>query len=78
MDGRKLKILKLNNNEIIGPVPAGIGGFYNLVELDLSNNKLTGSLPSALGDLISLQSLKLNSNKIQSVSYTHLTLPTKA
>jgi len=64
-DGKKLKSLRLNNNQIKGPLPDGIGRLYNLEELDFSFNELTGSIPSTFGDLKLLQTLKLNTNVLQ-------------
>jgi len=64
-DGKMLKILKLNNNQIRGQIPAGIGKLWNLVEFDISVNHLTGSLPSEVQDMVTLQTLKLNSNELQ-------------
>ncbi|KAM0043032.1 putative non-specific serine/threonine protein kinase [Helianthus debilis subsp. tardiflorus] len=47
----------LQNNNISGQIPAGIGHLKKLQTLDLSNNKLTGHVPESLSLLTSLQYL---------------------
>jgi len=65
LNGKELKYLKFNNNQIRGQIPDGIGKLENLVEFDISENKITGSLPLSLLSLPVLETLKLSSNKIQ-------------
>ena len=56
--------LDLYNNELTGPIPAGLGDLTNLQTLRLHNNQLTGPIPAELGDLTNLQSLTLGSNQL--------------
>ncbi|KAK1389689.1 hypothetical protein POM88_017867 [Heracleum sosnowskyi] len=64
----------LQNNNITGGIPPGLGNLRNLQTLDLSNNKLSGSIPESLGLLNNLQYLRLNNNTLSgAIPLTRLT-----
>ena len=52
--------LKLDNNNLRGPVPRELAGLIHLTELDLFNNYLSGSIPPELGNLTRLTLLDLS------------------
>ncbi|XP_058094793.1 MDIS1-interacting receptor like kinase 2-like [Magnolia sinica] len=54
--------LDLNNNTLLGTIPADIGTLSKLTFLNLSMNKLSGPIPSQLGDLINLNELAMSHN----------------
>ncbi|XP_058072187.1 MDIS1-interacting receptor like kinase 2-like [Magnolia sinica] len=56
--------LDLNNNTLLGTIPADIGTLPKLTFLNLSMNKLSGPIPSQLGNLIKLTVLNLSRNEI--------------
>ena len=56
--------LRLENNGLIGEIPAELGGLANLEELSLWGNALTGEIPAELGDLTNLIALRLYSNSL--------------
>ena len=56
--------LRLYRNNLVGPIPPGLGGLSNLKTLDLSFNGLTGPIPSDLGKLSGLSSLDLSFNRL--------------
>ena len=57
----------LNNNNLKGILPAGIGELNGLKNLSLGNNQISGSLPESLGDLKNLESLNLRNNQISGI-----------
>ena len=63
-------LLDLRNNQLTGPIPAGIGGMKlftkpcSSARIDLSHNQLSGELPAGFGDLTSLTALILNANQL--------------
>ena len=59
-----ITVLNLNDNELTGSIPAGLGQLSFLTFLRLSNNQLTGSIPAELGQLSLLTYLALYSNKL--------------
>jgi len=54
----------LNDNQLTGSIPSGIGNLNNLERLYLNFNFLTGEIPSELGNLIHLEQLWLNNNQL--------------
>lgn len=44
-------------NNLVGPIPAQLGGLKSLVTLDLYHNNLTGPIPSSLSTLSNLRFL---------------------
>lgn len=56
--------LDLDNNQLIGTIPAELGNLANLQILYLYNNQLSGSISSALGSLVNLQQLYLYNNQL--------------
>ncbi|XP_078177531.1 receptor kinase-like protein Xa21 [Carex rostrata] len=59
-----LNYLALDNNQIDGTVPLGIGKLVDLTFIDMSNNLLQGIIPNDIGNLLTLESLDLSGNKI--------------
>ncbi len=57
--------LVLNDNNLVGTIPAEIGNLSNLVRLKLQNNKLNGNIPSELGLLSKLVELRLFNNELE-------------
>jgi len=61
----KLRLLKLNDNNFKGNIPAELGLLRNLHDqLDLSDNSFTGAIPSQLSDLSMLDTLNLSHNEL--------------
>jgi Leucine-rich repeat (LRR) protein len=56
--------LELNNNNLIGQLPAGLENLSNLTTFDLANNQLNGSIPASLGNLSELDYLSLWGNQL--------------
>ena len=54
--------MRLENNELSGPVPASLGRLRSLEELILSHNGLSGPVPPELSGLVALTELYLNAN----------------
>jgi Leucine-rich repeat (LRR) protein len=44
-----LKLLYLDNNQLLGEIPKEIGKLVNLEWLCLNNNQLTGEIPKEIG-----------------------------
>ena len=63
-DGR-VDTLILARNNLVGTLPAAIGGLENLVDLRLGYNSLTGPLPSEIGNLKKLNVLFLYFNDLE-------------
>ena len=64
--------LRLDDNNLIGSLPAELGNLTNLQELGLYNNQLSGSIPTELGNLTNLTSLILSSNQLSGFIPTEL------
>jgi len=58
---KRLKILKLDSNELSGEIPPELGGLENLLVVNISYNRLQGRLPSR-GIFPSLQESSLEGN----------------
>ena len=56
--------LRLENNGLIGEIPAELGDLTNLIALRLYSNSLSGEIPAALGELANLQELILSRNAL--------------
>ncbi len=56
--------LELDDEDLTGTIPAGLGSLFALTHLDLSDNALTGEIPRELGDLSNLVDLKLSGNSL--------------
>ncbi len=59
-----IKSLILNNNQLIGVIPAELGNLSSLQYLWLHQNNLSGVIPAALGNLPKLTFLNLSSNNL--------------
>ena len=62
-DGRVIE-LKLNNNALLGTMPASLGDLTHLRQLDLSRNGLRGMVEAKLGNLAHLERLWLSNNSM--------------
>jgi len=60
--GKGLRVLRLAQNRLTGPLPLGLSGFMGLKELDLGRNALTGPLPPWITTLRALEVLDLSRN----------------
>jgi len=60
-----LKVLRLANNLLSGPLPDSIAHLRNLEYLILYDNQLSGHLPASLGQLSQLKILSLHKNNFQ-------------
>ena len=56
--------LRLEENNLSGPIPPALGNLSNLGHLVLYKNALSGPIPSELGHLSNLNSLLLNGNAL--------------
>jgi hypothetical protein len=59
-----LKVLALDNNNLIGLIPHELGQLSTLQFLNLLTNAMTGTTPTELGTLSSLKGLGLGSNNL--------------
>ena len=56
--------LELDDEDLTGTIPAGLGSLTGLTHLDLSDNSLTGDIPAELGLLHNVVSVKLSGNSL--------------
>ncbi len=56
--------LYLYDNQLSGPIPAGLGSLSELFYLYLENNQLSGVIPPQLGNLNNLNYLRLDHNQL--------------
>jgi Leucine rich repeat len=61
---KRLRHLRLSNNEFEGGLPSILGQLTNLKEVALDGNSFTGSVPASWGSLTQLQSLELFGNTL--------------
>ena len=54
--------IRLNNNNLVGSLPAEIGDLINLEYLHLFNNQLTGEIPAEIGNLTELEEFICSDN----------------
>ena len=57
--------LRLQNNNLWGPLPPELSKLDNLEILNLTDNRLSGNIPDALGDLTRLRRLQLSDNRLE-------------
>ncbi|KAL2335036.1 hypothetical protein Fmac_016249 [Flemingia macrophylla] len=69
---QNLTYLELDDNELNGSIPAGLGSCRNLALLNLAQNYLSGELPPQLGDLGNLHVLQLQLNKLNGTIPTNI------
>ena len=55
--------VQLDSNNLAGPLPAEIGNFTQLANLELSGNQLGGTIPNTIGSLRNLTHLNLGNNQ---------------
>ncbi|KAM0827108.1 hypothetical protein ACQ4PT_068412 [Festuca glaucescens] len=61
----KMKVLGLDENHFMGPIPSSISNLSYLINLRLSENRFSGYVPPTLGRLGALQNLDLDGNKLE-------------
>lgn len=61
---KKLKTLRLDDNEFTGTIPENLGNLTKLTHLSLNSNRLTGNIPGELEKLSQLEILYLHSNRL--------------
>ena len=57
-------VLRLDNNQLSGEMPAELGNLLSLERLSLNDNQLSGEIPAELGNLLNLQRLELDGNRL--------------
>ncbi|MYC08063.1 MAG: hypothetical protein F4X57_12980 [Chloroflexi bacterium] len=62
-EGSVTEIYLIGNN-LVGTIPAELGGMYNLEGLYLARNQLSGAIPPELGNLHNLETLMLFRNEL--------------
>jgi len=62
--GYRVTRLVLNNNQLTGSIPAGIGNLTQLTILNLSGNQLTGAVPAEIGNLTQVTNLTFGENQL--------------
>ncbi|XP_059458300.1 probable LRR receptor-like serine/threonine-protein kinase At3g47570 [Corylus avellana] len=60
-----LQELYIDNCNIRGSIPRGIGNLRNLMNLSLENNELAGPIPTTVGRMHMLQGLFLDGNRLE-------------
>ena len=61
---KRLRDLRLNNNELTGTISSGIGNL-ELTTLSLWDNKLSGTIPPEIGDNPFLETILLHNNDLR-------------
>ena len=62
-----VRTLRIEENNLQGPIPAELGNLANLTSLFLGGNELSGPIPSELGNLASLSALWLRDNNLSGI-----------
>ncbi|CAI9787446.1 unnamed protein product [Fraxinus pennsylvanica] len=60
-----IEMFNIENGQIYGQIPTGIGNMSSMLTLVLSGNNLTRNIPSEIGYLKQLQRLYLSNNKLE-------------
>ena len=63
----KLKVLRLDNNELSGTISSRIGQFQSLSILSITENFFSGTLPPELKELSLLESAKFQNNLLHGI-----------
>lgn len=61
---RKIEYFDVAANQVYGELPASIGNFTSLVELNFFSNLIQGGVPSSIGKLCNLKTLILDGNNL--------------
>jgi len=61
----KLSSLRLNGNQLAGPIPPELGRCAALTSLRLTNNQLVGPLPEELADCVTLAELNVDDTLLE-------------
>ncbi|KAI8032944.1 putative LRR receptor-like serine/threonine-protein kinase IRK [Camellia lanceoleosa] len=61
---KKLLVLDLSRNALLGKIPSAVGDFSSLEVMDLSRNSLVGGIPASVGELKTLNVLDLSENQL--------------
>ncbi len=64
-DGKHIRWIELDENNLTGSIPPQIGNLTNLNRLVLRFNNLEGNIPIEVGNLTNLKNLWLRSNKLE-------------
>ncbi len=63
-DEGSVTVIYLIGNNLVGTIPAELGGMHNLEGLYLARNQLSGAIPPVLGNLRNLETLMLFRNEL--------------
>ena len=64
IDGSVTRLI-LEENNLVGNMPAELGDLSSLTELNLWNNRLTGDIPSELSNLTKLRTMDIGRNQLE-------------
>ncbi len=64
IDGSVTRLI-LEENNLVGNMPAELGDLSSLTELNLWNNRITGDIPSELSNLTKLRTLDIGRNQLE-------------
>merc|ERR1712238_319415 len=68
LNSKKITVLDLSYNGIIGAIPVELFIFESVEAIKLGNNALTGEIPDAIFKLNNLQVFSINDNNYRSIS----------